>query len=813
VKIGAPSPAVTAAAALLAIITAFGTLAETLPAGLDTWPHALELSNAAILVYQPQVNRWDGNRLSFRCAIAIKPTGATKETYGVIFATARTRVNKVQRIVRLEDLKITSAKFPTVPNADKSYTHEIQSQIEAHASQISLDRLEASLAAAGFKPAPQAVRNDPPQIFVSYSPAILVPIDGLPVLQPIGDSEDFVRVINTRALIVQDVTLQSYYLHVYDGWLVADSMAGPWTRPEDSISGLDDIAAQLGSSGTVDLLTGGSPGGAKRSLADGVPAIYTPTVPSELIVFAGQPNFAPVNDTALLWATNTNSDVLIETTTNNNYVLLAGRWFRAPSLIGPWTFVASNALPVDFRNIPAGSPAAVVLPSVAGTPQAEEAIIANSIPQTARVPIAGGPSFTPEFDGDPQYAPIAGTPLQYVVNSSMPIIEVNTNSFYGLAAGVWFSAATVYGQWSVATSVPDVIYTIPTSSPVYYVTFVKVYEATETVVYEGYTPGYLGTIVEPSGTVVYGTGYAYTPWVGADWFAAPYTYGIAAAPVYNPAVGMTFGFALGLATAAWDDGNYYYPTYYGAYGCCATASANVYGSWGNTVYEGNRNWYEEPGVVGTSASGAYTNELTGTQGKYSANSSYNAYTGNATRSYDRTFQTTTGTTGNAARGTNYNTYTGQSSYGSSVSATGAGGSSIDRDTAATVGPEGYGRAAQTTTYNAQTGQSHSWSSESLDGQHYADANGNVYRGNASDGWQQRSGEGWTRAPSASSWGNGEAQARDAGAARSQAFSDFGGGAFGRGGFGDGGGFGGFGGGDRFGGGGFGGRFGGGGFRR
>src|SRR4029453_16538025 len=211
-------------------------------------------------------------------------------------------------------------------------------------------------------------------------------------------------------------------------------------------------------------------------------------------------------------------------------------------------------------------------------------------------------------------------------------------------AGIWFTAATVYGPWAVAPSVPAVIYTIPTSSPVHHGASVKGFESTPTVVYEGYTPGYLGTIVEPSGTVVYGTGYAYSPWVGTDWYAAPYKYGIAATPVYNPAVGMTFGFAMGLATAAWDSGGYYYPTYYGAYGCCATASANVYGSWGSTVYQGGRTWYEEPGEVGTYASGAYTNERTGTQGKYSASSSYNAYTGNATRSYDRTFQTTTGAT-------------------------------------------------------------------------------------------------------------------------------------------------------------------------
>ena len=75
------------------------------------------------------------------------------------------------------------------------------------------------------------------------------------------------------------------------------------------------------------------------------------------------------------------------------------------SLNGPWTFVASNALPPDFARIPPHSLAGAVLPTVAGTPQAQEAVIENSIPQTATVPLKNGPKFTPQFDGPPQFAP------------------------------------------------------------------------------------------------------------------------------------------------------------------------------------------------------------------------------------------------------------------------------------------------------------------------------------------------------------------------------------------------------------------------
>ena len=526
--------------------------AAKLPA--DPWPRDVSIANAAVLIYQPQVNKWDGNQIDFRSALAIKPTGATAESFGVVFATARTQVDKITRMVVFENLNITKTDFPTLPDRGAQYTAELQKRFASDVRTISLDRLQASLALAGVKAPTVVVQNTPPQVLVSYTPAILVPIDGAPVLQAVPGHPRAQRVVNTRALILQGGFGDNYYIHVYDGWLQSSSITGPWTQATPGplmASEMNAIVQELSKKGVVDLLDGGPKANPKPSLANGVPAIYTSQVPTELVVFSGQPDFVPIVGTQLLWAANTTSDVLVDIVTGNYYVLLAGRWFRGPGLAGPWTFVAGNALPPDFARIPPHSLAGAVLPTVAGTPQAQEAVIENSIPQTATVPLRNGPKFTPNFDGAPQYSPIPGTPLSYVTNTSVPIIQVSPSAFYAVEAGVWFNAPALTGPWTIATSVPAVIYTIPPSSPVFYVTYVRIYEATPQVVYVGYTPGYLGTVVAPTGTVVYGTGYAYSPWIGSVWYAPPYTYGIAATPVYNPYVGYTFGFALGLATAAW----------------------------------------------------------------------------------------------------------------------------------------------------------------------------------------------------------------------------------------------------------------------
>ena len=785
----------------------------------DPWPRDVSLSNAAVLVYQPQVSKWTDNQIEFRSAVAIKPAGAKDETFGVVFATARTQVDKVMRTVVFENLKITKSDFPTLPNRGAAYSAELQTRFAASVKTMSLDRLQSSLALVGVKPPTVEVNNTPPQVLVSYSPAILVPIDGAPVLKPVPNYTRWQRVINTRALILKGGLGDNFYMHVFDGWLSANSVNGPWTQaslgPFEK-NAASDIAQTLSKAGTVDLLDGGPKANPKPSLANGVPTIYTPQVASELIVFKGQPDFVPIVGTELLWASNTTGDVLIDTSNNNYYVLLSGRWFRSTAMTGPWTFVPSNALPPGFAKIPASSLAGAVLPTVAGTPEAQVAIIENSIPQTATVPLKNGPKFTPNLDGPPQYSPIQGTSLSYINNSSVPIIQVSPNAYYAVTAGVWFTAAQLTGPWSVATSVPTAIYSIPPSSPIYYVTYVRIYEATPEVVYVGYTPGYLGTVVAPYGTVVYGTGYTYSPWVGNVWYAPPYTYGVAAAPIYNPYVGFTYGFALGLATAAWMEpywgGAYYHPGYWG-YPCCASASANVYGHWGATTYSGTRSWYAGGGVAGTTASGNYYNNRTGTSGSYNAGKQYNAWTGNYTRGYDRTANTAAGGSGEAARGVNTNEYTGQRTTANAVSATGAGGSTYNRAGTSTAGPEGDAHIGGGSTTNAATGKTNTWGTASANGNHYADVNGNVYK-NTGDGWQQHSSSGWGSASGDSSWANRESQARSTGDDRWGGFSGGGGGgwggdrSFGGGGFG-GGGFGG----DRFGGGGFGGGgFGGGGFR-
>ena len=347
--------------ALLALLVAvpltlpFGAAAQTTPPAAslpaDPWPRDISIANAAVLVYQPQVNSWVGNQLDFRVAMALKPTGAKDETFGSAFVTARTQVDKVSRTVVFENVHISKVDFPTLPAHGETYAAALQASMASNMCSISLDRLEASMALAGVKPATVQVKNDPPAVIVSNTPAILVPVDGAPVWKAMTEDSRFQRVINTQALILKGGPGQ-LYLHVYDGWMSAGSIEGPWSVSNAQPLGMDNAAQKLAKTGKVDMLDGAPKGQPKPTLAGGAPTIYVSQQPTELIVFKGQPDFVPINGTQLLWASNTSADVFIETTNNLYYALMAGRWFRASALTGPWSFVANDGLPADFAKIP-----------------------------------------------------------------------------------------------------------------------------------------------------------------------------------------------------------------------------------------------------------------------------------------------------------------------------------------------------------------------------------------------------------------------------------------------------------------------------
>ncbi|HWC16613.1 MAG TPA: hypothetical protein VG498_06345, partial [Terriglobales bacterium] len=677
--------------------------------------------------------------------------------------SARTEVDKINRLVTLDNLEISKIQFPTGPDKNAAILATLKTKLPGKTKIISLDRLEAGVRAAAPQFAGVEVKNDAPKIIFSTKPALLITIDGEPKLAPIQGTE-LQRVVNTTSILLSEPAQKKCYLRVKDRWMVAPELDGPWAYTSELSDEMKKAEKTLAEKTNPQLLEGKASGDKQTSSPDHAkqtapkpsgkdkdnPVVYVVYAPAELIEIQGEPRYAPISDTSIEYVENTTGNIL--RFGGEYYVLISGRWFKSGSLNGEWGFVDGNAIPAEFTKIPADSGKASVLASVPGTPQAQEALIANSIPQTATITRSEA-KLTVAYDGEATFVPISGTSLKYARNTSVPVIKVDDNTYYAVESGVWFKAPTPQGPWRVAAEVPEVIYTIPVSSPLHYVTYAKVYGSTPEVVYVGYTPGYYGTVVSSStSTVVYGTGWYYPPYVSSSvWYGYPYTYGVGAGFTWTDSTGWSFGFGYGYS---------YYPWYYpwwgpmGYYGCCwypyygwgawgGAAVANVYGRWGNTAYSRTAAAWANPytGNYGAARRGATYNTETGRIAAGGRGYNSNIYTGN-TFGYrgGAVYDPNTGIVAGGGAAFAGNWYTGQG-------AAGRGGFIYDtnKDAGIVAGKNNI----------------------------YAGKDGTLYRYDRNSGnWSQNTGNGWQAAerPGGTPTLQRQQEARNQGAQRSQNFN-------------------------------------------
>lgn len=709
------------------------------------WPRVFTNNpNMTLTMYQPEIEKWEGNTFNARSAISVQPKGQDTPIFGVVWLTARIDVDKGAGIITLSDIKFTKLSFPGDPAKSDMLLAAMQKQIPAKPLLLPLGQVDNKylLSDAMPKPETQPVKNDPPMIIFSKEASLLVLVDGEPVMRPVSGA-DCQRVLNTRAVILQGTNGGPFYLRALKYWFQADSLAGPWKPTTKTPANIIKAATSLVSAKQADPID--PPNGQDRPAAP--PVVYVSTTPAELVQTKGEPQFVPIPETQLLEVKNSANAIILDVSSQSYYVLISGRWFSSTALTGPWAFVEGGALPADFAKIPADSDKSNVLVSVPNTAQAQEAVLANSIPQTATVKRKEA-KLTVKYDGKPDFKPIEGTPMKYAVNTSLPVIAVAPDAFFCVANAVWFAAKSPMGPWVVATEVPPVIYTIPISSPIHYVTYVHIYGYTDDVVYVGYTPGYYGTVVSATGTVVYGTGYSYPVYAGETTYVAqPATYGYGA----GFADGAVSGFAFGFVAAACTE------PYWGPY-CYGTGTVNVninngniYNNWPTSTVT-HTNAYGPNGGSFHSTTTSYFNPYTGNWGGTRNSSATGPNGGSATRSgeingnsYNGNWtasQNTSVNGPNGGHGQSHTSASGNSNTGQFDSATTRSGETGNGAKGAGVTTDHNGDVNRTgAAYNPNTGNGVVYH----DGNVYTDKDGNVYK-HTDDGWQTQSQQnGWQNA--------------------------------------------------------------------
>jgi hypothetical protein len=544
------------------------------------YPRTLTSDKGSITLYAPQIEAWDNfETLTAYMAFQITLNDTGRSPYGAIDFTAHTEVDLSNREVLLYDLRINKLNIPGLQNYEIEY-HVLQQAFENNSKTVPLDLIIEYLPDSLPLPATKGLAVEPPPIYVSTEPAILLIIDTEPIYLPAGESGMEV-ILNANWNVFRETGKEDLYLLGPDGWLTASSLEGPWSRatqlPEAFRKLPDDPNWEQVIAALPEDLSG------FMVIQSMPPRIITTMVPAELILFQGTPQWQAIGESDLEYATNTTSEVF--RTDAGIFFLASGRWFKTSGLdAADWTL--EGQLPAAFQTIPTDHPKAYVRASVPGTREAWEAALVASIPISAKFSREAAADLAPELDyaGDPVFFPIEGTEIEVAYNTSYQVLKYE-GVYYLCYNATWFTSPEPTGPWTFADSIPDAFAAIPPSSPAFNTTYVTVQQSNADSITYTSTAGYTNSYVSESGTVVNGSGFVQSA----------------------VAVWMVYEIA--------DNNDYYHYPHYPYYPYYPWPPSYGYGSW----YNPNTGFYGESmvayGPYGAARSTAVYNPKTGVYGR------------------------------------------------------------------------------------------------------------------------------------------------------------------------------------------------------
>ena len=235
------------------------------------WPKAFTTNaGAALVVYQPQISSWaDQRHLDMYSAVSYQAKGAPATAYGTIKVEATSNVSVDARLVSFSDFVITQSNFPGLQKDQiRDLLAEITESIPLQQRVLGLDRVLANLDTSRIVPRnAEGIKADPPTVFFSQTPAVLVNIDGDPIWSQIPGN-DLRYAVNTNWDLFEHAPTKTLYLLATDTWLKATDVKGPWVYAGP----LPDSFFKLPGDANFNDVKGALPG--KRIAASQAPKVY-----------------------------------------------------------------------------------------------------------------------------------------------------------------------------------------------------------------------------------------------------------------------------------------------------------------------------------------------------------------------------------------------------------------------------------------------------------------------------------------------------------------------------------------------------------
>ncbi|MCY1719978.1 hypothetical protein OU798_06460 [Prolixibacteraceae bacterium Z1-6] len=466
-----------------------------------------------ILDSSPEFKSGENGTIKMSSAFITQQNDSSEELFGSFWAELELKRGGSNEEYEVEDWNVIDIRMvEDLSPEDKAQIEKtINKKLETFFDEIPKSKIDEVLKSSDNS-IDTELNNEAPPVIYSNNPSALVVVDGEPYYEELD--KRYSKVSNAAAFIIKDNKNDLHYMYGGGLWFSSENTLSGWEYTDNVPSGTKRVVKKH----APDLYDSMQN---EQVQAKIVPDIIVTTEPSVLISTEGSPKYVLIPNTNLVFVENSNAELFRDLNTNNFYSLFSGRWFVSDKLEGKWQYVAPDDLPEDFAKIPEDHKKSSVLVSVPGTKAAVDAVRDAQIPQITKKDISTTLDKKIEYNGNPEFAEIEGTPLKYAVNTSSAILLWN-NKYYLVDDAVWYSSSTPNGPWQIATQRPEGVENIPADNPLYNIKHVYVYKNTDRTVYTGYTSGYTGSYINGP-TIVFGTGFHYRGWYG-HYYHHPMTY-------------------------------------------------------------------------------------------------------------------------------------------------------------------------------------------------------------------------------------------------------------------------------------------------
>ena len=166
----------------------------------DGWPRAYTVGRGRIVLHQPQFTEWtDFKTIEALVAAEFAKSEDARPVFGVIGLRGETSYDDDKGEIVINGITITELNFSSLGREDlATLALETGKLLPTGPITVSEARVTASLAEQKRMVDVAGLKADPPPIFVSTAPAILVQTDGTPVYSPVKGKTGLSFLVNTN---------------------------------------------------------------------------------------------------------------------------------------------------------------------------------------------------------------------------------------------------------------------------------------------------------------------------------------------------------------------------------------------------------------------------------------------------------------------------------------------------------------------------------------------------------------------------------------------------------------------------------------